>query len=180
FGVDTAGIDWIPEVQVESANAYSPVSRSIFNRTMRELALDCSRFVFVDFGCGKGKTLLMAAESPFKQVIGIEISTKLAQIAEDNIRVYTGERKCSDSRVVCADARQYVLPSEPAVVFFYDPFKLEAMTTVLENIRRSLIATPREVYVVYVEASWRSLLDDAPFLVPLKQDRWYSLYKALS
>src|SRR5471030_93022 len=43
FGVDTAGIDWIPEMSVKSVNAYSPVPQSTFNKIMRHLELDHSK-----------------------------------------------------------------------------------------------------------------------------------------
>jgi len=178
FGVDTAGIDWIADVELESANAYSPVPRSTFISVMRQLDLDHRKFVFVDFGCGKGKTLLLAAESPYKQAIGVEISPRLTRIAEDNVRNYKGARRCSSFKVVCADAAQYVLPQVPAVIFFYDPFKRDVMTAVIENMRRSLAAEPRETYIVYLDPSWKVVLDSAWFLVPLKETRSYCIYKS--
>lgn len=178
FGVDTAGIDWIPEVGLESANAYSPVPRSTFRHVMRQLPIDHSGFVFVDFGCGKAKTLLLAAEWPFEQAVGVEISPKLVQVAQENLRNYTGERKCREFRIVCTDAAQYGVPSQRAVLYFYDPFKQDVMAAVLENIRRSLVDTPRELYIVYLDPSWRMLLDAAPFLVPVRLTRRYCIYRS--
>lgn len=178
YGVDTAGIDWIPEVGLESANAYSPVPRSIFRHVMRQLPIDHHRFVFVDYGCGKAKTLLLAAEWPFKQAVGVEISPKLAQVGQENLRNFTGERKCREFRIVCADAAQFGVPSEPAVLYFYDPFKQDVMASVLDNIRRSLADAPRELYIVYLDPSWRMLLDAAPFLAPVRLTRRYCIYKS--
>ncbi len=180
FGVDTAGIDFIPAVLslCESANVYSPTTRSTFVHVMRRLDIDHSRFVFIDFGCGKGKTLLLAAESPFKRVIGIEISPRLARIAEENIKSYNGKRACAEIGVVCTDATGYVSPREPAVYYLYDPFKRDVMAVVLENIQRSLVESPREIYIVYLEPSWQSLLDGAAFLVPVKQTSRYCIYRA--
>lgn len=44
--------------------------------------------VFVDFGSGKGRVLLIAAESGFNEVRGIEISPVLCDIAAKNIAIY--------------------------------------------------------------------------------------------
>ena len=41
--------------------------------------------VFLDFGCGKGRVLLIASEYKFKKIIGIEFSPELAGIALKNI-----------------------------------------------------------------------------------------------
>lgn len=176
FGVDTAGVDLSPLTESQSAHAYSPVRQSTFDSVISHLGIDHSRFNFVDFGCGKGKALLLAAEAPFRQVIGIEISPKLAQIAEENIRTYK-EKRCLKFQVVCADAGQYTLPPGPAVIYLYDPFKLDVVQFVVENIRRSLVAEPREMYIVYLDPIWRTVLDSARFLVLQKQTRRYCIYK---
>src|ERR1700761_9069906 len=42
--------------------------------------------VFVDLGSGKAKVLLIAAQLPYAEVIGVEIDKELGQCADENIR----------------------------------------------------------------------------------------------
>ena len=42
-------------------SAYQPTEPEAFHQMMRALPIDCSQFVFIDLGSGKGRTLLMAS-----------------------------------------------------------------------------------------------------------------------
>lgn len=182
FGVDTAGVLVLPELQSDPrfkySSHYEPTPRSLFFRMLRQLDVDYSNFVFIDFGCGKGRVLLLAAELPFKQIVGIELSSKLFRVAENNLKSYLGPRRYNAVQIVCMDASEYGIPEERAIYYFYNPFTAETMRKVLENIRRSLAATPRETYVVYFNDVLKSLLDESGFLTPIKQTSLYSIYKA--
>jgi SAM-dependent methyltransferase len=182
FAVDTAGILYLPELQSDPrfrySNGYAPTPRSRFRRMMRRLDVDYSKFLFIDFGCGKGRVLVLAAELPFQQIIGIELSSQLIRVAEDNLRSYLGPRRCHTIQLACTDAGEFPIPGEPAIYYFYDPFQAEMMRKVLENIRRSLAATPRETYVLYFTPKHQHLLDECGFLTPIKQAPWYSIYKS--
>lgn len=182
LAVDTAGIVKLPEhdsdPRFKSCSHYEPIPHSLFFRALRQIPVDYSKFVFVDFGCGKGKALVLATELPFQRIIGVERSSTLIQVAEDNLRSRlraTGRQKSFE--VVCMDAREYRLPEEPAIYYFYSPFREEAMRKVLENLRRSLAATPRETYVVYACPLERNLFDQSGFLKPIKQTYWCSIYR---
>jgi len=182
FAVDTAGFLDLPELKSDPrfkyAVNYGPTPRSVFFRMMRALDVDYRKFVFVDFGCGKGKVLLLAAELPFKQIVGIELSSKLFRVAENNLTSYLGTRRCSELRLLCTDAVDYEIPEERAIYYFYNPFTAEVMARVLENMRRSLAATPRETYLVYFNHVLKAPLDESGFLTPVKETCSYSIYKA--
>ena len=183
FALDTASIINLPELQTEprfkDANKYAPTPRFLFRRALRHVQVDYDKFVFIDFGCGKGKALLLASELPFKQIIGIELSSKLIRVAEDNLRSYLSRpRECNGVQLACMDATEYQIPYEPAIYYFCNPFGTEVMHKVLENIRLSLAEAPREVYVVYLNPELQSLLDESGFLAPIKRTTWYSIYKA--
>ena len=49
------------------------------------LAIDASRFTFVDLGCGKGKPLMVAASYGFRRLVGVDISAECIAIARRNI-----------------------------------------------------------------------------------------------
>ena len=96
-------------------------------------------FTFVDYGCGKGRTLLLASEWRFREIVGVEFSSALCGVAERNVRAFA---QCNEQhhniRIECIDARDYELPSGPMVLYFYNPFDAAILSIVLENLARSL------------------------------------------
>lgn len=183
FHVDTAGIILgPPELQSDPrfvhSNWYGPTANNTFSLIMREFCLDFREFVFIDFGCGKGKALLLASRLPFRQIVGIELWPELFSVAEKNLKSYTGKRQCKTVRLLQMDASEFPIPSEPAVYYFNNPFREHVMRKVLDNLRRSIAAAPREAYVVYLELKQPELLDQSGFLTLLKRTPLYSIYKA--
>ncbi|MEO7317813.1 MAG: class I SAM-dependent methyltransferase [Chthoniobacteraceae bacterium] len=106
--------------------------------------------VFVDFGSGKGRTLILAADFPFRRIIGVEFDGNLNDLALKNLqRALTAER-LNDIDLIVADATAWRIPDEATVLFFFNPFRGEVLAKVCENIRRSLAEAPRKLTIVYV------------------------------
>src|SRR5262245_26630835 len=42
--------------------------------------------VFADFGCGKGRVLYLASRYPFRRIVGIDLSPRMAADARRNLR----------------------------------------------------------------------------------------------
>ena len=78
----------------------------------------------------------------------------------------------------CVNAAEFQFPREPVICYFYNPFQEVVLRKVLENMRRSLAAAPREIYILYLNPVHRCLLDDSGFLTPVKRTPWYSIHKA--
>ncbi len=92
FAVDTAGVLLLPEIHSDSRfNGYSPTPHSHFSRMLQHVDVDYSEFTFIDFGCGKGKALLLAAKLPFRRIVGVELSSELIEIAKTNLKTYKGQ-----------------------------------------------------------------------------------------
>src|SRR3984957_17090364 len=95
FGVETSGLIYeLPSGHQHDLhnNGYFAVAPSVFHSIMRamleQLHLDFQRFRFVDLGSGKGRALLLASDYPFREIIGVELSPELDQIARANIAHY--------------------------------------------------------------------------------------------
>ena len=67
---------------------YQPTDPALFQEIMASLPIEFEQFAFVDLGSGKGRTLLMASEYPFKRIVGVELIAELHRAAEENIRDY--------------------------------------------------------------------------------------------
>ncbi|MBV9088229.1 MAG: class I SAM-dependent methyltransferase [Acidobacteriaceae bacterium] len=112
---------------------------------MSALPIAYERFTFIDIGSGKGRALLMAAEYPFRRIVGVELLPELHAIARENIA------KCADRRVelLCTDARDYEFPREASVVYLFDPLHEGGLTRLVSNLVRSMRQAPRDVWIVY-------------------------------
>lgn len=157
FGVDTCGDQWLSDSGVpvgESARGngiYRPVNRALFEHGMNSLAIDHSKYTFIDYGSGKGKALFMAALYPFNEIIGIEYASELHRIAQANIeRFHNDRQRCHKLRSLLCDAMIFQPPLTPLVCFFFNPFDAATLSQVLKNIHSSWQSSKRRIWLVYV------------------------------
>lgn len=165
FGVDTAGTIHQTELNINNPNQlyavpYGASDPRPFRDAIGALSIDYRRFVFIDFGSGKGRAILLATEFPFKRIVGVEFSEELHMIAQNNIRRFHIDiSKCKDVESVCMDAMAYPLPDDCLVCYFCNPFDATIMAQVLSNIRKSLLRNLREIFIVYYNPREGHLLD---------------------
>lgn len=155
FGIQTVGnvevedLDYGGESQ-KHAVEYCPSSGISLGVILEELGIVYSEFTFVDFGCGKGRVLCLAAEFPFASVSGVELSPTLCDLAQQNIsRMHESFGKCGDMDCTCEDATLYRLPDTPLVLYFFNPFGSEILSQVMRNVEHSLQNHPRKSIVIY-------------------------------
>ena len=167
FGVETGGRVYQTELSVDNphqlhAVRYEGSDPQFFRDAIAALPIDHRDFVFVDFGSGKGRAILLATEFPFKKIIGVEFSEELHRIAEQNIRRFRGHAsQCSDVQSICVDAVHYPLPDERLVCYFFDPFDGPLMAEMLKAIQQSISRAPRDIFVVYYNPRCGRLFDQA-------------------
>jgi SAM-dependent methyltransferase len=163
----------IPSQNWIHGNNYAPIEPDRFRAILQTLPIRFEDFVFVDFGSGKGRALLLCSEAPFKRIVGVEFSPQLHAVAQRNIAKYSPlQRKCAAVESVCMDFLQFPLPLEPSVLFFFDPCDEGLLAKMLARISQSLRAHPREAYLIYVAPpeSKERLLDTESFLVKLARN----------
>jgi len=184
LGVETAG--WIhqAELDVKSPNqvhatSYAGSNPSLFREAMHALSIDYRRFVFVDFGSGKGRAILLAMEFPFKRIVGIEFSETLYSIALGNVKRRRRDGvECEDVELFCGDVVDYDLPVDDLVCYFCNPFDSTLMTRVLAMIRRSFLDTPRDIYLAYHNPDEAHLIDRMGCFRPLCTGLSVPIWKA--
>ena len=110
---------------------------------------DASAYTYVDLGSGKGRTLFVAAERPFREVVGVEFSPLLHERAVANVGTYRHRgRRCGPIRPVHANAVDFAFPADRLVIYLFNPFGPATMQRVLDNLSASLRHHPRHVVVV--------------------------------
>jgi len=128
---------------------YATVSYSCTEFVLRRLKLTATD-TFVDVGCGKGRVTCLAGRFDLSEVVGIEYSSTLADIAERNANRLRGRRSKITIRRQSAETSDY---SRATVLYFFNPFESSILDSVLHKIRtdRSLQPT-RLVFVMESEA----------------------------
>jgi SAM-dependent methyltransferase len=136
---------------VSHAFPYIPTTPRIGRHVLRDLPIrDASNYTFIDVGSGKGRMLFLAAELPFRRIIGVEFSSDLHNLARNNVKTYRNQKQsCFQIEPVNVDATDYEFPLDPLLVYFFFPFDRHVMEPVIQNLNRSLTEHPRDLILVY-------------------------------
>ena len=138
------------------ATAYYGVAPSVFHRLIQRwrrtgTVAPIDDFSFVDLGAGMGRAVLLAAEMPFRRVIGVEFHPTLAQIARRNLRLWrSAGRTQAPTRIYCRDAVEFPIPDGPTLLFLFNPFGGPVLRRLLKRIGREFANRPNELDLLYV------------------------------
>ncbi|MEJ2619020.1 MAG: class I SAM-dependent methyltransferase [Candidatus Thiodiazotropha sp.] len=105
--------------------------------------------VFLDIGSGKGRVVILTATYPVKRVIGVELSSVLHEIAQQNVSRVENYLACQDVQLVCSDATQFQIPDDVTVIYLFNPFVGEPFLRVIDNIGESLDRRKRAIWIFY-------------------------------
>lgn len=174
YGTDTGGIVPLWKLDIQSPNQTEGVRYQASHPDFVRKAIEClpirpEEFLYIDVGSGKGLTLLVASEYPFRRILGVEFSAELNWIATENIRKRRATKsRCEQVSSILADAASYEFPAENSVLFLYNPFGKDVLQRVLGNLKASLAQNDREIYIVYSNPILSNLLDHSDFLKRLE------------
>jgi SAM-dependent methyltransferase len=182
--VKTAGDEKAPEASgvvggIRDSHIYAPVRAANAHAALRDLPVgDLSQYTFVDVGSGKGRMLFVAAEYPFRGVVGVEFATDLHQQAVENIGRYRypGQR-CREIQSVQADAAEYEFPNGNLVIYLFNPFGPDVMGRMLKNLERSIEREPRHVVVVMLWPENAELVAGMRGMRAYRQTRRHHIYQ---
>lgn len=127
---------------------YWPTQFPDFRTIMRALGIEPHEHVFLDYGAGMGRSMILAARYPFRRVLGVEISPELAEIAKKNFHLCRLKLKCRDIEIIICDASQFDPPADVTVFYFNNPFFGKVLTTVLHKLHRHADAACRPFLLV--------------------------------
>ena len=178
----SGGVGWRTRLLGVFHSAYQPTDPAAFHQMMAALPIDFGEFTFIDIGSGKGRTLLMASEYPFQQIVGVELMEELHRAAEENVAADQGRPDRAVARqtvieTVCMDARDFVFPDTPLVVFLFNPLPEAALRRVMQNLEQSWQRAPRAVWVVYHNPVLDTVLASLDFLEKTVGTHQYRIYR---
>ncbi len=163
YGTDTGGYlgpeDLVKGRENDALNhGYSAIAQSVFREAYRRwretlpaVSGRVEAYTFVDVGAGKGRALLLAAELPFRKVIGVELSEELSRIAQTKRRAWSRvARPKVKIRVVQGDAAKFRWPRTPLLAYLYNPFACSLVAQIAENLAAAASAGSGLVDLLYV------------------------------
>jgi len=164
---------------------YQPTEPALFHEMMETLAaepgFDFSQFTFIDIGSGKGRALLLAADYPFKQIIGVELLPELHRIAQENISRYKSEsQKCFQLLSVCGDATQYAFTHSAILLYLFNPLPEKGLRELLARLQQNLHQNSQKstgaLRIVYHNPLLANVLDEFSFLQKVARTHQYAIY----
>ncbi len=172
-------VDWRVRLLGMFHSAYQPTEPALFREMMASLPIEFDQFTFVDLGSGKGRTLLMASEYPFRKIVGVELIGELHRAAEENIRAYrSATQRCARIEAVCADACEFPFPAAPLVLYLFNPLPASGMRRVMARLEESLAANPRPVWVLYHNPLLAHVIGEGAGFTRIGGAEQYSIYSA--
>ena len=147
YGVDTSGLLDSSKLPSGHANdlhstAYWGTSPSLFQgalnqwqQTLAGTPWTVEDYAFLDIGCGKGRVVMLATNTPFRSITGVELSPELTSIAHANLALWNKTpHSCTDVTVLNADALTLPFPDAPALIYLFNPFDQNVMQPLLERL----------------------------------------------
>ena len=162
---------------------YQPTEPGLFhemlNAVEQRTRLNFAEFTFIDFGSGKGRTLLMASDYSFHRIVGVELLPAFHAIAQQNLAAYKSDaQKCFRLESICADATGFHLPDGPLVVYLFNPFPEAGLRQTLANLQQALGKDPRPIYVLYHNPQLEHVLTENGFLRKIAGTHQYLIFAA--
>jgi len=133
----------------EDLSEHVPAPYTAIYSLLNNIPLDFSKSVFLDYGSGTGRAIIVAASFPFKKVIGIELSLNMFEISNDNIhRMHY--KKAKEIECINVNAKDYILEDDINIIYFYHPFKGDTLKYVIDNIYHSYLRKPRNMFIIFI------------------------------
>jgi len=180
--VDTtsATVSWRSRLVGLLHSPYQATDPGLFREMLANLKIEFQRYVFIDIGSGKGRALLMAADYPFLRIVGVELMPDLHHVAQKNIANYKSDSQKSFSlESVCCDAATFEFPSEPPVLYLFNPLPKAGLVSLLENLEQSLLTHPRPAFILYHNPILEHLLLERGWLSKIHGTHQYSIFVSL-
>ena len=176
-GTDTRRLIELEHLDIASDNKtfgmrYEVTRARPFRKLLAKLDLPKDG-VFVDFGSGKGRVLMMAAELGFERIVGVEFSHELCDVARKNLAVFrTKSRLDVDIQILEMDVVDYEIRPVENVFFMFNPFDSEVMRIIVDKISKSVYDHPRKTWLIYQYPECRDAIDANELFELTGRHRW--------
>jgi SAM-dependent methyltransferase len=147
--------------------AYFGVAPSVFRRLIARWRREgrrapVSEYTFIDAGAGMGRAMLLAAETGFREIAGVELNPALTRIARKNLQRWRcdgrlrGEQRM---RLIQGCAAEMELPAGPLLLFLFNPFDARVMNQFLQSVERQRARETAPAELLYVNCEQEAVIE---------------------
>jgi hypothetical protein len=184
YRVDTTGatVGWRDRLLGHFHSPYQPTEPALFREMLASLIqaspkIDLLEFTFIDIGSGKGRALLLAADYPFRRILGIELLPPLHRVALGNIKKYKSDlQKCFAIDCLLGDACEFAFSPEPTVLYLFNPLPESGLVKMVSNLEHSLQEHPRPLFVLYHNPLLEHALTQSGAIKKIAGTHLYSIF----
>ena len=123
---------------------YEPTPYDVLNR-LANSGFFSSSDVVLDYGCGKGRVGFYLNYVIGCYTIGIEYDKRICEYAWQNQKSYIGKKSVE---ILCMNAEDYEIENADSF-YFFNPFSVEILRTVIGQIRNSYYSNPRQMRLFF-------------------------------
>ena len=167
YSINTTRLDNLEKHSLKGspgdAESYQGANYFLLEHVFEKMDLLHRNNHIVDFGCGKGRVLAVAAFYSFNTITGVEFSKELCREAKKTIIRIQEKFPRKRFSIIHANAVDYVIEDNANVFFFFNPFNEKIMLAVVKNILLSLKNRKRKVYVLYLNPVHKEIFLSAGF-----------------
>ena len=163
YGISTRGTYEIEDIETvngnaKNGNACESAGISLTTRMLKKIPEVMEYQTFIDYGCGMGRAMILAALHGYKKIIGIEYSKKNYNKCVQNINSFKEKNKNRATFEVCnMDALDFEIPTDACVFFFFNPFDRKVTEIILNKLETSIEKFPRTAYIAFVNIQYPEL-----------------------
>lgn len=123
---------------------YEPTPYEVLERLVESEYIS-SDSKLIDYGCGKGRVGFFLHHQLGCRVLGLEYDERIYHQALENLDSYGN---CSDISFECQNAAEYEI-SDADCFYFFNPFSVEILHSVMARILESYYENPRETKLFF-------------------------------
>ncbi|PAX08212.1 class I SAM-dependent methyltransferase [Sphingomonas lenta] len=175
WGTDTTTLANLSELSVDRARArhgvrYQPSNGEALRWAVAAAGVEPAGCSFVDYGCGKGRIVMMASALGFARSVGVEFAPELCAVARANARRFVERGGAAHApEIVEGDAGAYLPPAGPAFAYLYNPFGPVVLAEVVAKLEAHA-ASGAPVWVAYVDPRHPELFAAERWAIAARQD----------
>lgn len=168
YNINTIKLNNLKRLTIKGTNAdraaiYQGANYYLLENVFEYLQSINANKSIIDFGCGKGRVLAVAAYYGYEKITGLDFAKELCDEARKNIAFVQQKFPEKIFNVIYVNAVDYKIGNDTNVFFFFNPFDEVVMLAVVKNILQSLKSNPREAYVLYLNPLHKEIFLSAGF-----------------
>lgn len=143
FNIDTCGRD--DSKEDKEHRAYEPTPYDVLDLLIDNDVINKNDHV-VDMGAGKGRVSIYLSHEIGCHVTGVEYDPDIYNLAQINLY---NVKPSVDVDFECISAEKYNVKSDDTVFFFFNPFSVKILNTVINNIEKSFYENMRSIKLIF-------------------------------